>query len=148
MDRGWQCFKPFSHHLLFSYSFLGLLLSLPFLAASQQPRAEGSVVEPPTASPYGTELNWELDKKTGGQRHGVFGKWADGEPEKQRQGLRIQIESEPEPGRRRRGSTSELPSIIHSHPASSYGALSVRTALPSVSSITRMAKYLPSHTPE
>lgn len=87
------------------------------------------MVEPPTASPYGTELNWEVDKKTGGQRHRVFVKWVDGEPEKQRQGLRIQTESEPEPGRRRRGSTSEPPRVVHSHPASIYGALSVCMAL-------------------
>lgn len=144
MDRG--CFKPFSHHLLFSCSFLGLLRSLPFPEASQRPRAEGSVVESPTASPHSTELNWEVDKKTRGQRCGAFGKWADGEPEKQRQGLRIQTESElSQEGEDMDPPLSFLPWFILTQQASMERFLYAQPS-PSVSSITRMAKYLPGHT--
>ena len=55
--------------------FLGLLVSIPSIATLQQPGEEGAVMQPPT-SLYSTELNWEMDKKTG--RAETQGFWKEG----------------------------------------------------------------------
>lgn len=83
--------KSFPQYLwFFPCSFLGLLASLPSMAAPQQPGAEGAVCRP-CHQPrlHRLELGGRQEKQ-GGQRPGVFGKWAMGSPRSSHQGLGIQ----------------------------------------------------------
>lgn len=77
-QRGWRYWlRTLPTHLIFS-GFLGLVVSTPFTAAPQQPREEGAVcsLPPPPPGLCSTELNWEVDKKTGGAE--TWGLWKAG----------------------------------------------------------------------